>query len=362
MSDVITDVDQITPDWLTRVLQKNGCLSHEKVTTVQKKSRQTITSIIYLLQLEYSAAPPNSAPTRLFLKISKPDFDSELSSRLGKRESEFYNVIAKGMNDAPLVSCYDAVYSPEAGKSHILLADLSETHFQTEWPLPPVRSHCEEVMDYLAKFHAFWWDHPLLGKSIGTFPSDDSVTKYIRDTEKRFAGFVDFLGDRLSADRRLLYEKILTSVPNVWRKRVREDQTNEKNFTLIHGDAHFWSFLYPRSDNDKIYIIDWQGWRIDTATDDLAYMIALHWYPERRRTLESDLITRYHDNLLAGGVINYDWNQCWYDYRLSVIGNLFIPVWQWSAKLWPGIWWPHLERAFLAFDDLECTELLESHG
>jgi len=35
-----------------------------------------------------------------------------------------------------------------------------------------------------------------------------------------------------------------------------------------------------------------------------------------------------------------------------------IPVFQHSAKLPAAIWWSHLERIFLAFDDLGCEELL----
>jgi hypothetical protein len=88
-------------------------------------------------------------------------------------------------------------------------------------------------------------------------------------------------------------------------------------------------------------------------------MVGLHWYPDRRRAFERDLLRTYHDKLLMYGVKNYDWDACWYDYRLSAIGNLFVPVWQWSAKLWPAIWWPHLERAILAFEDLDGGELLQ---
>jgi hypothetical protein len=110
-------------------------------------------------------------------------------------------------------------------------------------------------------------------------------------------------------------------------------------------------------DQDKAYIIDWQCWRIDTATDDLAYMIALHWFPERRRALERDLLKNYHEALKVG-VKNYLGHLLARLQTLS-IGNLH-PLWQWSAKLWPAIWWPHLERAFMAFEDLTGEELLRS--
>ena len=317
MADVITDVKEVTPEWLTTVLRTNGHLDHEHVTAVElRSSRQTIISNIHYLELTYSAVTSERSPSKLFLKLSKPGFDSEIAASFGKRESEFYNVIAKSMNDPPSAPCYDAAFSPDNGKSHMLLADLSETHFQTDWPLPPTKPHCEAVIDSLAKFHAAWWDHPQLGNSIGKFPTSNSIDEYVQSMEKKFAGFVDFLDDRLSVERRRLYERVLSTVAGVWKERIRENRTEGKDLTLIHGDAHFWNCLHPRRlDQAKVYIIDWQCWRIDTATDDLAYMIGLHWYPERRRALEPNLLRTYHDKLLVYGVKNYDWDECWYDYR-----------------------------------------------
>ena len=50
MADVITDVKQVTPEWLMTVLRANGHLNHGQVTAVEvKSSRQTIISNIYYL-------------------------------------------------------------------------------------------------------------------------------------------------------------------------------------------------------------------------------------------------------------------------------------------------------------------------
>jgi hypothetical protein len=35
-------------------------------------------------------------------------------------------------------------------------------------------------------------------------------------------------------------------------------------------------------------------------------MMAVHWYPERRRRLEQPLLDRYHAGLVAHGVTDYD--------------------------------------------------------
>ena len=126
-----------------------------------------------------------------------------------------------------------------------------------------------------------------------------------------------------------------------------------------HGDAHVWNLLYPRdAAASDVYLIDWDAWRIGRGAFDLAYMMALHWYPERRARLEAPLIERYHAGLLAHGVSDYSLDRLREDYRLAVIGHLATPVWQQSFGLPPAIWWPHLHRILAAFEDLDCAALL----
>jgi hypothetical protein len=117
--------------------------------------------------------------------------------------------------------------------------------------------------------------------------------------------------------------------------------------------------MYPRDAAvEGPRLIDLDGWRLELAATDLAYMIAVHWYPERRRRLEMPLLRRYHAALVDHGVSGYSFEALWGDYRLSVVWRLAVPVWQISVKLGPFIWWGHLERVFQAFDDLGCEDLL----
>ena len=87
-------------------------------------------------------------------------------------------------------------------------------------------------------------------------------------------------------------------------------------------------------------------------------MMAVHWYPERRRRFEAALLRRYGDALASHGVTGYGFDALWEDYWLSVVWRLGVPVWQSSVKIGPWVWWSHLERVMLAFDDLGCEELL----
>ena len=78
--------------------------------------------------------------------------------------------------------------------------------------------------------------------------------------------------------------------------------------------------------------------------------------------MEQTLLRRYHAALAAGGVERYSWADCWRDYRLAVIRELFVPVWQWSSGIQAGVWWSNLEKIWMAFEDLGCAELLDEQG
>jgi hypothetical protein len=354
MREVLTDLDHVTPEWLTEVLQHTGHLERGHVATVQLKTvRSTLASMVTHLEICYTDDATPSAPSRLFLKTSRPGLVEALPTP-GQREVAFYNRIVASMPNPPTVRCYDAACSPAAKKFHLLLEDLSASHFQTEWPMPPTQLLCEHVIDSLAKFHAYWWDHARLTQEIGVRPTETSMQRDFRWMEQTLPAFLDFLGDRLSRERRAIYDQVLQAASTLTRRLIAD-----QGLTFIHGDAHVWNFLLPHNiDTDTVRIIDWQSWRVGLGAMDLAYMMALHWYPERRARMEQMLLRWYHTQLLAYGVVGYAWDAYWYDYRLSVLRNLFIPIWQWSAKIGPATWWSHLERAMLAFEDLQCRELL----
>ena len=361
MHEVISNPEQLTPELLTRILCIKGFLGTCKDNSVQevKCSRKISTwfANIYFLDVDFPGKVPESAPKRLFLKTSRADL--ELADLIyGKKEVEFYNTIANVMESPSLPRCLDAIYDPVTGKSHVLLEDLSETHYQPKPPLPPSNSDCELVMNCLARFHAYWWEHPQLMNYIEKVPSPESSGFYLslQETEEAFASFIDFLGDRLSTERCRIFEKVLSS----WPFSQLSERLNEKrDITLIHNDAHAWNFLYPREPEvDRVCIIDWHEWGSNLGTNDLTELMVLWWYPERRARMEERLLRLYHYHLKKFGVEGYDWEQCWNDYRLSVIRILLYPVWMFAENRSPSNWWPILERTMLAFQDLDCETLL----
>jgi aminoglycoside phosphotransferase (APT) family kinase protein len=131
-----------------------------------------------------------------------------------------------------------------------------------------------------------------------------------------------------------------------------------RHATIVHGDAHAWNSLLPRDGGADVRLFDWDLWDVGIATDDLAYLMALHWYPDRRRHLERPLLDAYHDALIASGVRDYDRAALDADYRQSVLFTIMLPVWQATNNIPPVIWWNNFERIMLAADDLGCRGLL----
>lgn len=352
MAEVITNIEQVTPAWMTGVLREETRLGEGEVVCIRTKSvHARIVSNVFHLEVEYSEDAPLDAPPRLFLKIS----NDELQSGFRHKEVDFYNTVARAAPELPLIRCYDAVYSSETGASHVLLEDVSETHTQTLAPLPPSLRDCELAIDCIAQLHAHFWEHPQLGTEIGKLTTAAELDSLVQTIRAHLEGFVEFLGDRLPAARRATYERILAGSMQPWRRML-----DPEGLTLSHGDAHSWNFLYPRDPaQGSALIFDWHLWHIDIPLKDLAFMMAFNWYPERRARLEQKLLRRYHAVLVERGVRNFSWEDCRRDYRFAVIRELFVPVWQWSRGMGVGIWWSNLEKTWMAFADLRCAELLD---
>lgn len=350
MAELVTDIQQVTPAWLDNLLREKGILDRGMVIEVRPtRSKKTNVSTVYHLAVSYQGLPPDHpAPRHLFLKISEPDYG-------WPQEAQFYNVVAPAMlstdpdTEWPFVRCYDAVYSAEKKATHLLLQDLSATHLTTEGLMPPAPRHAEQVIDAYALLHAYWWEHPRLGRDIGRLLTHGEIDDFLTAAGRKLRQLVDDMGAGLSPEDR----GVLESVAAAWPARRRERLVAGVGVTLVHRDPHPLNFLYPRDpERGGVKLIDWQSWRVDAGTDDLAYLMACHWPIRRGESLEPDLVRRYHARLVELGVAGYSWDDCRYDYCASVVRCVFFLIVAWA----PGRW-ERLKRGIEAFKRWDCARL-----
>lgn len=342
----IHTIDELSPDALTLILKEAGALPHGNVQSIRFQNVAVPLSgrqpTLFHLSIQYRDTADARPPQQLFFKVGK-----------SSKEHYFYTHIAQELPASLLPRCFYTGYDDATGLTCLLLEDLEATYFQTEYPLPPPLPWCEATVQELAKIHACFWNDPRLETVFRpAIATGRAWTDRLSLAVQSIPAFLDFLGDRLAPDRKKIYQQI-------YQKDAAFLQFPPVHQTLIHGDLHFWNVLFPRSPGkDTLRFIDWNMWDISRPTDDLAYLIALHWFPERRSRFEKRLLDLYFSALGECGITDTSRADLWQDYGVSLIRNLLIPVWQWTRGIQPIIWWLHLERGWMAFEDSSEKNLL----
>jgi hypothetical protein len=289
-----------SPDRLTVALRKAGLLGQVCVRdVVVERSFDTLLSHIFRLQLHYDDAV--GGPEFLILKAGLADRPGG-PWKAGRQEVAFYSQVAAVMPDHLVPRCFDAHWDTETGAWHLLLEDLTESHLvATRWPLPPTLQQCEQIVRARARFHAAWWDDPRLGVTIGSWQDVATQDQQLQQFTENLAAFTARFSDRFSPERRDLYARLIDCAP-----RLLMRYRSHRNMTIVQGDSHVWNCFLPRDGaKDHALLFDWDSWHVDVASDDLSYMMAVHWYPECRRQIERPLLDCYHAALQACGVKDY---------------------------------------------------------
>lgn len=334
---------------LSRWLHDFGTLPCGAISEVRVELEvETTISRLAFLTATYSPDAPANLPRQLVVKSPLAEHRGE---DYGDSELQFYRQLAPALGTPPLVRCLAADSDGTPGV--VVLEDLRATHDHPPWPIPPSRNQCESAINALAWVHAQWWEAPALGDTVGQLHTKQSLTTMVRGITTHLPAFMDAFGDSMTSEGRRIYERVFSSSLQPWMRL-----TDPRGLTIIHGDAHTWNFLFPRAGAGPAFLIDWQLWHVDVGARDLAFMMALHWDPSRRREIEAPLIGLYHEALLAHGVSNYALDDLWLDYRRSVVRNLTFPIIFWSRGMKPEGWWSRLECALSAYQDLGCEELL----
>lgn len=342
---------RVLPVHLSDWLRRSGSLTSGDVSRVRiEQEFETSISKLFFITVTYSSDAPSNLPRQLVVKFPLDSATLHLGT---SHEVDFYRRLAPLIGTPPLVRC---LASLEEGDDHpeiIVLEDLRGTHDHPPWPLPPSRFQSELAVDALARVHAQWWEAPTLGQGVGELHTAESLTAMVEGVAAHLPAFVDAVGDTLTLEARRVLERVFASSLGPWLRL-----TEPRALTVAHGDAHSWNFLFPRSSQGSAFLIDWQLWHVDLGVRDLAFLVALHWFPERRRTFEQPLLRYYHRALQANHIDDYSFDELWLDYRRCVVRNLTIPILFWSRGMKPEGWWHRLECSLAAYAELECEELL----
>lgn len=248
-----------------------------------------------------------------------------------------------------LLHCYGV--QREGLETVMLLDDISETHVDAE----SVKTSGDPrlgCIDALVEVYAACWEHPKLPEFLPkTAAKVEHLVTFGRDN---FAQFVDGVGDLLSDNWRMNYEKILSVVPPLEERRKTFDRV-----TVTHGDTNLSNFMRPKdATGGHMVVIDWFLWDVNTPADDMVMLIALASDAAERRTIEKPYLLHLLERLRDRGIENYDWETLWQDYRQSILLKSLLPIFWHQYGLPESIWLDGVRTIMTAFDDLGCEELV----
>ncbi|GCE07036.1 phosphotransferase [Dictyobacter aurantiacus] len=358
--------EQISARWLTDVLRQSGVLPQGEVISFEQRDTGAFNSQTHRLVLRYSSEAPPTAPGHVVIKRN--------AHQDGFDEVTFYNCVAQ-LPDHPNVTipCYAAARDKDSGDSYLLFEDLSETH------APPVtrdqqigivegvpsQQAIEQVVDTLARLHAYWWEHPLLATNtfeVGYWSRNrERFEQYHQRRQRSWRNLLANNPDWIPGDVRELYESVLQALPAHWERYLEPRFRAGTQITLVHGDAYFANYLTPKNDaSGPTYLLDWQSPSFDLGAYDLANLCAAFWTSEQRQQdqREQRILRRYLAGLHSHGVNHYSWDDLLLDYRHGLVFWLLMPVQDGSDGSQRSYWWPKMQCLVTAFREWDCRELL----
>lgn len=364
--EIVRSIEQVTPDWFTTALSRSGALVEGSVTDVEVEILERELSTIARLELRYAAGSAGELPPRLLLKLVDTDPESQRPQGGGfdtvkvPAEVNYYVRDYVGVDRAPVLRCYDAAYSIESGRYHILMLDCSTTH-ATARNRTPTLEYGLALAESLAVLHSHWWGTERLNIGGEPIPSSEAITRYMAPAMKGLNPMLEICGPELGSTWR---DAIIDLFENHPEKMVERTLYGE-GFTLVHGDVNPGNILAPISGDGLICLIDRApfDWSLTTwlGVSDISCMMVHWWEPETRRQLEQPILKHYHENLVRNGVAGYSWDQLLEDYRLCAVQSVYVAT-EWCRGVearvkHKSIWLPMLRRSMVAFYDLKCDQI-----
>ena len=367
---MIVSPKQATPTWLTGVLRDAGVLPCGQVLAIDLHPTGAFNSATMRLQIVYTPDVPETVPRSLILKCSN---GTAWGNQANRDEVRFYQLTSALPDYPPLmVPCYSAAYDEASGASYLLLLDLSPTHLV---PVPreqqialdkgenvPADRYIERAVETLAAFHAYWWEHELLGSEcVPLGYNDDDFARYCLRRRDAVAWLLRNEKEELSPEVQSMCAETAAHFDRWWTDYLAPRMQAMSRITMIHGDAYFANMLSPREGiGGETYLIDWQSAEPHLGAFDLVNLCVTFWTRQQRHEgqREHRLLQLYLAQLQERGVQHYSWDDLLLDYRLEIIEWLLSTVQDARNGSKRSYWLPKLQCVSAAFEDWRCADLL----
>lgn len=308
MTPVPTGIAELTPAWLTSVLD-------QEVISVEPSPIGTgQVADSYRLALQWSR--PDAGPPTLVAKVTAASETSRAAAaatRTYEVEVGFYRDLAPTL---PVRSpqCHFAGHDQDTDGYVVLLEDAAPA-VQGDQLAGCSLDQAGAALDELALLHGPRWadprlrDLPWLNRHSEGSTGDMAVLVRLMLPQ-----FLERYAERLSPDVVAAVEHLAEHLPEYLERDPWP--------TVAHGDFRVDNLLFG---GERVFVLDWQTVRLGPALSDVSYFLGGSLTLEDRRDHEEDLVRHYHERLLAAGG-DLAWDECWAGYRRYAYDGLIMAV------------------------------------
>ncbi len=320
---VLRSHHEVTPAVLTDVLRRAEWLPDDAsvvdaaVTTIG--AGQMGICARYDLRLDHEVA---EAPTSVVGKFAAEDEQARrfMASSGYPNEVCFYRDFASQVRIRIPRCAYAAIDGD--GWFTLLLEDLTPMR-----PGDQLRgctvAQVEAAVQELVGLHAPRWDSPVLHEH-----PQFSGTSGLADPnvlagalQAVVPGFIERYGASFAPDEVDFYER-LTNSARGWIEARPEGRS------LVHSDYRPDNLMFgtDADGHPTVAAVDWQGFGKGCALSDVSFVVGNALTRDDRRANEERIVRGYHDALVAAGVDDYPWDECWDEYGRSLLSALMTTI------------------------------------
>jgi thiamine kinase-like enzyme len=349
-------LDQVTPEWLTRTLQ----LRYPDVAVRDLQIVKVISGHTTKVRLKLDLNDAGRAvgiPEQVCLKANLSG--DPLSNNACVVEAHFYRYVREDLI-VPAPVAYYADWDDTDGREQglVLMEDLAAEGGKFGGSTEPVTiDQAKQALIGFADLHSGWWGSSKLDQNSwlvtsmapGTIDAEQYryLAKYIEANVH--------LPERVAMLPKWFLDEP-ARLSRAFDTLTAHEQRQTGPHCLIHGDAHLGN-TYVRPDGTRLFI-DWQLARRGRPWRDITYFLIGSLRIEDRRAADRELLQFYCDQLARRRVAVPSFDHVWNEYRLWPIWGMVS--WMANTDAWGQITMPALERFYTAAADLETLKLIEA--